>query len=81
MENKAASTPYLLVYKKQGRSRVSNGKAMLDKIDGRSREARRYRDICADLTRELGREPNVVELSRPETREDPTQVFVKACRR
>ncbi len=36
------------------RSRISNGSAILDGIDGRSREARRFRDVLAEIVSDLG---------------------------
>ena len=36
------------------RSAMSNGSKLITGADGRSREARRYRDLWADLTRDLG---------------------------
>ncbi|MEX2642531.1 MAG: hypothetical protein WD270_03710 [Acetobacterales bacterium] len=40
-----------------GRSRVTNGRLPIG--DGRSRGARRYRDLTEELLAELGREPTV----------------------
>jgi hypothetical protein len=36
------------------RSRISNGSAILDGIDGRSREARRFRDVLGEIVSDLG---------------------------
>ena len=36
------------------RSRISNGSAILDGIDGRCREARRFRDVLAEIVSDLG---------------------------
>jgi hypothetical protein len=36
------------------RSRVSNGRAILPFTDGRSAEARRYRDLCAAIVNDRG---------------------------
>jgi hypothetical protein len=36
------------------RSRVSNGSAILDGIDGRSKEARRFRDVLGEIVSDLG---------------------------
>ena len=45
--------------KPQACSRVSNGSAtFLDGVDGRSVLARRYRDILAELVRDLGGDPS-----------------------
>jgi hypothetical protein len=40
--------------KRHGRSAVSNGSKMLDGADGRSKQARRLRDLINDFTTELG---------------------------
>ena len=40
------------------RSRVSNGSAVLDNVDGRSAVARRYRDILNELISDLGGDPS-----------------------
>jgi hypothetical protein len=40
--------------RKKGRSRVSNGTDILPGVDGRSLIARRYRDICAQITADQG---------------------------
>src|ERR1700687_1264278 len=40
------------------RSRVSNGSAVLDGVDGRSGAARRYRDIVGELIRDMGGDPS-----------------------
>jgi hypothetical protein len=41
---------------------VTNGK-LLPGCDGRSRHARRYHDLCADLARELGGELSTAEMA------------------
>jgi hypothetical protein len=47
------------VAKPSARSRVSNGKDLfLDGVDGRSVVARRYRDILAQLTSDIGGDPS-----------------------
>ena len=47
------------VAKPSARSRVSNGKDLfLDGVDGRSAIARRYRDILAQLTSDIGGDPS-----------------------
>jgi hypothetical protein len=47
------------VAKPEARSRVSNGKDLfLDGVDGRSVLARRYRDILAQLTSDIGGDPS-----------------------
>jgi hypothetical protein len=44
------------------RSRVTNGRTLLPGVDGRSASARRYRDLIAELARELGdAEPTAAE--------------------
>jgi hypothetical protein len=40
------------------RSRVSNGSAVLDNVDGRSAVARRYRDVLSELISDLGGDPS-----------------------
>lgn len=41
--------------KPRGRSRVSNGAALfVEPIDGRSRDARRFRDVLAEIVSDLG---------------------------
>lgn len=44
------------------RSRVTNGSAVLTGVDGNSAQARRYRDLLADLTAEAG--PGLTEGDR-----------------
>src|SRR5688572_19410252 len=46
---------------KQQMSRVSNGRKWLETVDGRSRLARRAKDILADLTGDLDHQPSAVE--------------------
>ncbi len=36
------------------RSRTSNGKVLVEGVDGRGASARRFRDLIADLSRDLG---------------------------
>ncbi|MFI4935204.1 MAG: hypothetical protein ACHP7N_11330 [Caulobacterales bacterium] len=40
--------------KPMARSRVGNGKVLVEGVDGRSAQARRLRDVIADLTADLG---------------------------
>lgn len=40
------------------RSRVSNGSAVLDNVDGRSARVRRYRDLMSELTSDMGGDPS-----------------------
>ena len=49
--------------KTKGRSRVSNGSATFldDQVDGRSRTARRYRDVLGDLVAHMGGDPSAAE--------------------
>ena len=47
------------------RSRVSNGRELfLGEVDGRSREARRYRDVYVALVAHLGGEDHASEVKR-----------------
>jgi hypothetical protein len=45
------------------RARVSNGIRLLNGVDGRSAEARRYRDLIASLAADLGGDPNKLSES------------------
>lgn len=47
--------------KQTHRSRISNGSAVLDGVDGRSVLARRYRDILGELIRDLGGDPSAAQ--------------------
>lgn len=47
--------------KSQARSRISNGKTLFFDSDGRTRAARRYRDVLANLSSLFGRSPNEAE--------------------
>jgi hypothetical protein len=38
-------SPHMDVSKSRGRSRITNGRRLLNNIDGRSLEARRYKDL------------------------------------
>lgn len=44
--------------KPQARTRVGNGSAVLDGVDGRSVVFRRYREILAQLTSDMGGDPS-----------------------
>ena len=46
------------------RSRISNGSAILDGIDGRSREARRFRDVLGEIVSDLGGADHLSEGQR-----------------
>lgn len=48
---------------RNNRSRVSNGRRWLEGLDGNSREARRWRDLCRSLTADLGPDPTEAQLS------------------
>jgi hypothetical protein len=54
MAKKNGPTNRLLPAHPKGRARVSNHTDLLDNIDGRSRMARRYRDIAAALVADAG---------------------------
>lgn len=59
--NSPADSPATASLKPEARSRVSNGKTLfLDRVDGRSRAARRFRDLLADfLDKTHGRHADV----------------------
>src|SRR5215217_3145441 len=44
--------------KRQARSAVSNGSALLPDVDGRSSMARRYRDLLCELQSDVGGDPS-----------------------
>src|SRR5690349_5748033 len=46
---------------KKGRSSVTNGKALLIGIDGRTQHAKRFRDLVRAFTDELGGHPSEVD--------------------
>jgi hypothetical protein len=46
------------------RSRISNGSAILEGIDGRSREARRFRDVLGEIISDLGGHDGLSEGQR-----------------
>ena len=57
--NRAIPSRPKAIAKPEARSRVSNGKDLfLDGVDGRSAIARRYRDILAQLTSDIGGDPS-----------------------
>jgi hypothetical protein len=47
----------------QAKSRVSNGKEILPNVDGRSIEARRYRDVIESLVRDAGGDPSEAQTA------------------
>ncbi len=58
-ENRAIPTRATRLAKPSARSRVSNGKDLfVGGVDGRSAYARRYRDILAQLTSDIGGDPS-----------------------
>jgi hypothetical protein len=50
--------------KPEARSRVTNGKELLANIDGRSTEARRYRDLCFSFADDCGGAASLTEAQR-----------------
>jgi hypothetical protein len=57
--NKLQETSSTVVARKRnGRSRISNGSAVLENVDGRSATARRYRDILNELISDIGGDPS-----------------------
>jgi hypothetical protein len=50
--------------KPEARSRVTNGKELLANIDGRSTEARRFRDLCSSFADDLGGVAGLTEAQR-----------------
>jgi hypothetical protein len=46
------------------RSRVTNGSKMIAGLDGRSAEARRYKDLCMSLADDLGGAAGLTEAQR-----------------
>jgi hypothetical protein len=50
--------------KPTARSKITNGKQLLANIDGRSPEARRFRDLVASLGDDLGGEAGLTEAQR-----------------
>jgi hypothetical protein len=50
--------------KPTARSRVTNGKELLANIDGRSTEARRYRDLCFSFADDCGGAAALTEAQR-----------------
>ncbi|NEJ57502.1 hypothetical protein [Rhizobium ruizarguesonis] len=54
----ADGSPAVAKAKPQAQSRIGNGKALLDGVDGRSATMRRYREILAQLKADMGAEPS-----------------------
>lgn len=50
--------------KPTARSRITNGKELLANIDGRSTEARRYRDLCFSFSDDCGGAASLTEAQR-----------------
>jgi hypothetical protein len=46
------------------RSRITNGKSLLAGVDGRSAEARRYKDLCMSFTDDCGGAAGLTEAQR-----------------
>jgi hypothetical protein len=46
------------------RSRITNGKQLLADVDGRTADARRYRDLAASLADDLGGASTLTEAQR-----------------
>jgi hypothetical protein len=57
-------SPVSSARKPTARSRVTNGKELLANIDGRSTEARRYRDLCFSFADDLGGAAGLKESQR-----------------
>lgn len=54
------------------RSAISNGTRLLDGVDGRSAGARRFRDLLADLMRDLGGASSLTTIQRGMVRQAAT---------
>ncbi len=48
--------------KAQARSRIGNGKALLQNVDGRSTAARRYREVLSQLVSDMGGDPSEAQI-------------------
>jgi hypothetical protein len=57
------------------RSRVTNGKQLLANIDGRTADARRYRDLAASLADDLGGAANLTEAQRALVRQAAAMII------
>lgn len=51
------------IEKSRTKAAVSNGTVLLADVDGRTKWARRARDVFAELTADLGRDPSEAELA------------------
>jgi len=57
-------SPVSSARKPEARSRITNGKELLANIDGRSTEARRYRDLCFSYADDCGGASALTEVQR-----------------
>jgi len=68
MENRATTAPederYSEICKQKGRNKVSNGAKLLPFTDGRLAGARRFKDLCADISADLGGVDHLSEAQR-----------------
>jgi hypothetical protein len=63
-ESSPADSPASSARKPTARSRITNGKELLANIDGRSTEARRYRDLCFSFADDCGGAATLTEVQR-----------------
>jgi hypothetical protein len=63
-ESSPADSPASSARKPTARSRITNGKELLANIDGRSTEARRYRDLCLSFGDDCGGAATLTEVQR-----------------
>src|ERR1700729_4608826 len=63
-ESSPVESPASSARKPTARSRVTNGKELLANIDGRSTEARRYRDLCFSFSDDCGGAASLPEAQR-----------------
>jgi hypothetical protein len=63
-ESSCANRDALAERPSRQRSRVTNGSKLIAGIDGRSAEARRYRDLCISFADDLGGEAGLTESQR-----------------
>jgi hypothetical protein len=64
VENKSQPSSSVVPRKSQGRSRITNGSALLPSVDGRSVWARRFRDLIQLHVDDKGGDQNVSEAER-----------------